>query len=479
MNYLAAIIIPAYIALMVLIMVIVGRKSSNSLKDYALAGGGLPWFVTAGTIVASLIGGGTMIGYVGSYYTVGMEWVWMGLGLASAILFIALVTGSRIKNLNLTSVAEIFAVRYGKNARLIACLLIMIGDFAVFCGMISSLARILSGYVGLSYNVAMILSVVVFVISTSLGGFKGMAYTDVIQSILIVVGVAVVGIMAFVKAGGFSGLSTLPENYTNPFATNIPAMTMIGNVLALAGMNFVSQSAIIQKVNATRSPGDAKRALVVVAICQTLVVSLLISSMGLSARVIFGGNIEVADDVIVKLLGIMPQGIAALYASAIAAAILTTANAMLMSSGLCFANDILGTFKPDLSEKKRVMMTRIFVVFAAVLGYVLVQYSPDIITWMILAYTIQNAMIIPMYAGLLSKRVSARAGTISLAFSGVSILIWELVGRPMGIHSLFVGLAAGLLSILIAGVIDKTPLTAEQYAMVDAFRKNKSFTSTQ
>lgn len=249
MNYLAAIIIPAYIALMVLIMVIVGRKSSNSLKDYALAGGGLPWFVTAGTIVASLIGGGTMIGYVGSYYTVGMEWVWMGLGLASAILFIALVTGSRIKNLNLTSVAEIFAVRYGKNARLIACLLIMIGDFAVFCGMISSLARILSGYVGLSYNVAMILSVVVFVISTSLGGFKGMAYTDVIQSILIVVGVAVVGIMAFVKAGGFSGLSTLPENYTNPFATNIPAMTMIGNVLALAGMNFVSQSAIIQKVN--------------------------------------------------------------------------------------------------------------------------------------------------------------------------------------------------------------------------------------
>lgn len=63
-------------------------------------------------------------------------------------------------------------------------------------------------------------------------------------------------------------------------------MTMIGNVLALAGMNFVSQSAIIQKVNATRSPGDAKRALVVVAICQTLVVSLLISSMGLSARVI-------------------------------------------------------------------------------------------------------------------------------------------------------------------------------------------------
>ena len=115
MNRLAAIIIPSYIVLMVIIMIVIGRKSKSTMKEYALGGGGLPWYVTAGTIVASLVGGGTMIGYVGSYYAFGMEWVWMGVGLSLAILFIAFVTGPRIKNLDLTSVAEIFALRYGSN----------------------------------------------------------------------------------------------------------------------------------------------------------------------------------------------------------------------------------------------------------------------------------------------------------------------------------------------------------------------------
>ena len=475
MNRLAAIIIPSYIVLMVIIMIVIGRKSKSTMKEYALGGGGLPWYVTAGTIVASLVGGGTMIGYVGSYYAFGMEWVWMGVGLSLAILFIAFVTGPRIKNLDLTSVAEIFALRYGKNARIIASLLLMIGDFAVFCGMISSLAKLLSGYVGLSAQTAMIASVLVFVISTCMGGFKGMAYTDVIQSILIFCGVVIVGIAAFVRAGGIAGLSALPEQYTNPFVQNIPAWTMVGNAVALVGMQFVSQSVIVQKVNATRSSGDAKKALIVVAICIAIVICGMIGSMGISARVIFGDNIAVADDVIVQLLGIMPSLLAAIYAAAIAAAVLTTANAMLMSSGLSFTNDVLGVIKPGLKEKTKVNITRVYVCVAAVLGYFLVQFAPSVITWILLAYTIQNALIIPMYAGLLSKKISTRTGTVSLALSGVGILIWELAGRPFGLHPLFVGLAAALLAIIVGVAVDKSGATPEQSAMVDAFRENRAY----
>ena len=475
MNRLAAVIIPSYIILMVIIMMIVGRKSKSTMKEYALGGGGLPWFVTAGTIVASLVGGGNMIGYVGSYYQYGMQWVWLGFGLSVAILFIAFVTGPSIKNLELTSVAEIFVLRYGKNARIIASLLLMIGDFAVFCGMISSLAKLLSGYVGLSVQTAMIRSVLIFALSTCMGGFKGMAYTDVIQSILIFCGVVIVGVTAFVKAGGFVGISSLPVKYTNPFAQNIPLWTMVGNVVALMGMQFVSQSVIVQKVNATRSSQDAKKALIVVAICIAIVICGMVGSMGVSARVIFGESIEVADDVIVKLLGIMPSLLAAIYAAAIAAAVLTTANAMLMSSGLSFTNDVLGVIKPGLKEKTKVNITRVYVCIAAVLGYILVQFTPSVITWILLAYTIQNALIIPMYAGLLSKKISTKTGTVSLALSGLGILGWELAGRPFGLHSLFVGLAAALIAIIVGVAVDKNGATPEQCAMVEAFRENRAY----
>ena len=49
----------------------------------------------------------------------------------------------------------------------------MVGEFAVFCAMISSFAAILSTYVGLSRSLALIISVVIFLVSVNLGGFKG------------------------------------------------------------------------------------------------------------------------------------------------------------------------------------------------------------------------------------------------------------------------------------------------------------------
>ncbi len=475
MNRLAAFIIPAYLVIIVLLMIYFGRNTKGNLKDYALGGRQLPWFVTSGSMLASLIGGGTLVGYVGSYYQLGLEWAWMGLGCGLALLFIAFKIAPRIKNLELTSVPEIIGVRYGEKARLMASLLIMIGDFAVFCGMISSFATVISGYVGINYQVAMIIGIVLFILATFMGGFKGIAYTDLIQSILIIVGVVTVGILSFKYAGGFEGISSLGPKYTNPFTPNVPGFVMLGNVIALVGMNFVSQSTVIQKVNATRSAKDAKKAVVTFALLTTLAICVFIGVMGLSSRVIFGDSIENPDDVIIHLLGRMPALLAAIYAAAIVAAITTTANAMLMSSGLTFANDIVTAIKPDISGKKQVLATRCYVFAAAIVGYILVQFVPSVITWIVLAYTIQNALILPMYAGLLSKKIGPKTGFISMLLSGAAILIWEISGRPMGIHPLFIGLAISALVLLIGTAVSKEELTDTQSRIVDAFRAGDVF----
>lgn len=475
MNYLAAIIIPLYLLLTVGLMAFIGRGTKGNLKDYTLGGKALPWYVTSGSMIASLIGGGTLMGYVGYYYQFGIEWGWMGVGCGLTLLFMGLKIAPRIKKLNLNSVAEIFAMRYDSKTRIVASILIMIGDFAVFCAMISSFATLLSGYVGLSHTAAMVLAIVVFILSTFLGGFKGIAYTDLIQSILILVGVVAVGVFAFFKAGAVEGFATLPEGMLNPFSGNIPGFTMVGNVIALVGMFFVSQSTVIQKVNASRSPKDAKKAMIMFAVSTGFAMLVFIGSMGLSSRVIFGDGITNSDDVIVHLLGAVPPLLGAIYAAAIVAAVLTTANAMLMSSGLCFANDIIGIMKPNMPEKKKVLVTRTYIVLASVVGYILVEYIPSIITWIMLAYTIQNAMILPMYAGLMSKRISSRTGFLSLLISGIAILIWELTGEPMGIHPIFVGLAASIVVLIVSAAFDKAPLSARQSALVYAYTNNVDF----
>ena len=64
------------------LMAFIGRGTKGNLKDYTLGGKALPWYVTSGSMIASLIGGGTLMGYVGYYYQFGIEWLDGGSGCA-------------------------------------------------------------------------------------------------------------------------------------------------------------------------------------------------------------------------------------------------------------------------------------------------------------------------------------------------------------------------------------------------------------
>lgn len=66
MNSLGAIVIPLYLFCIVGVAIYSGR-GAKTFKDYALASGKMPWYVLSATILASLIGGGVMMGYVGSF----------------------------------------------------------------------------------------------------------------------------------------------------------------------------------------------------------------------------------------------------------------------------------------------------------------------------------------------------------------------------------------------------------------------------
>ncbi len=469
MNKLAVIVIPAYLIAILLAMILVGRKS-KSYKDYALAGAALPWWVSAASIIAAIVGGATLVGYVGTYYQFGFQWGWMGIALLAGMLFMGMFAASRVRRLGKYTVSDILSSRYGASARTIAAFIIVVGDFATFCAMISSFHLVLTSYIGLNTEMSLILTVLVFMIATLFGGFKGLAWTDVVQTILILGGVVVTAIFAFNAAGGAKGMATLGQDMLSPFAENKPWLIMAGTVLSATLMLTVSQSLVIQKLNACKSPRQAKAAVLVDAIIITLLIIFGVGTMGVAAKVIFGGDLQ-SDTVLTTLLNYMPQGIAALYAAAIVAAVLTSANAMLMSSGMSFTLDIVkASSKKEMDDKSLLRTNRIFIVCACILGYLLVKLQPSVIKWIMLMYTVQSCLFIPMYSGLLFKKASSLGAILSLVLSGLAVAVWEILGSPFNIHSVFIALIMGALGMVIGSALDKHKSTDEQLAIVDTFK---------
>ncbi len=467
MNTVAMIVIPLYLVAIILSVILIGRKN-KSYKDFSVGGGSLPWYVTAGSMVAATIGGGTLIGYAGSYYSFGAQWVWMAVITLVAQVILAKFLATRFKNFNIPSIADIIAVRYDKRARCVTAIILLVGEFAVFCAMVSSFAGILSSYIGLSRGFSLIITVVIFLVTVNMGGFKGIAYTDFIQTFLIIGGILIVTGITFARAGGFAGIASLGSDMLNPFHANIPWQTMLGNLVSIGLLCFVNQCTTIQKIAASKSPKDAQKAVMASSIASSIAVGGFLLIMGLGAKILHP-DMANPDDVVMKLLNDMPVFISTLYAAAIVAAILTTANAMLISSSLSL-NALLKAAKPEISDAKQLVSSKIYIVLAGVLAYVFVQFIPGIITWIMLAYTIQASLFIPLYAGLIWKRPTATAGFISLLFSGLVVGIWEVLGCPMGIHTIFVAVLTGILALVIVTLLDKKPVTSAQLRVVEAFR---------
>ena len=99
MNTISIAVILGYLALIIGTILFNGRKSKKTFKDYALAGGKLPWFVICGTIVASTIGGGSLMGFVGSFYEYGAMYFWMCIGSFASYLILIFFLSGRINRL--------------------------------------------------------------------------------------------------------------------------------------------------------------------------------------------------------------------------------------------------------------------------------------------------------------------------------------------------------------------------------------------
>ena len=197
MNTISVVVILGYLALIIGTILYNGRKSKKTFKDYALAGGKLPWFVICGTIVASTIGGGSSMGFVGSFYQYGAMYFWMCIASLASYLILIFFLSERINRLKVYTIADIFEMRYGKGAQLVAGFINMFVGIAVGFGMLSSFASVLSGYLGVEPNLARIIGGLLFAVTVTMGGLAGAGITGAIQA-----GVVIGGALA-ISAGAF------------------------------------------------------------------------------------------------------------------------------------------------------------------------------------------------------------------------------------------------------------------------------------
>ena len=200
--------IAVYLIMMVVVGVICAKKTDN-VGDFYLGGRKLGPFVTAMSAEASDMSGWLLMGLPGVAYATGIaDAAWTGIGLAIGTYLNWLIVSKRIRKYshvcNSITIPDFFSNRFRDSKKILTLIsaLIIIVFFIPYTGSgFSACGKLFNSLFGADYHIAMIISAVVIIAYTTIGGFLAASTTDFIQSIIMSVALIIVVVFGISSVG--------------------------------------------------------------------------------------------------------------------------------------------------------------------------------------------------------------------------------------------------------------------------------------
>lgn len=494
----ANIVISIVMVVYLIAVVAIGFRFSGKNKttgDFYLGGRKLGPLVTAMSAEASDMSSWLLMGLPGVAYLTGVaDAAWTAIGLAIGTYVNWLIVAKRIRRYshkagNAITLPDFFSNRYRDNSRILMCisaLIIIIFFIPYTASGFSACGKLFASLFGVDYLPAMIVSAIVIVVYTTLGGFLAASTTDFIQSIVMTIAIVVVLGFGVSVSGGvdniISNAQALPGylSFTNIFDLETNSSVSYGFITIVStmawGLGYFGMPHILLRFMAIEDDKKLKlsRRVASVWVVISLTVAILIGIVGLTMSKI--GEIDTlttsaeAETVLVKIAqlisshGVLAAIVAGVILAGILAATMSTADSQLLAASSSVSQNLLnGVFKLNVSQKAAMVIARICVVAISVIG-VLIASDPNSSVFGIVSFAWAGfgATFGPVVLFALFWRRSNRWGALAGMISGgVMVFVWKYLVRPMGgvwnIYELLPAFIVACIFIVVVSLLTPAP----------------------
>ena len=366
----------AYVLCIIGIATWVSREKAGHNKtteDYFLAGKSLPWWAIGASLIAANISAEQIIGMSGSGFVVGLgiatyEWV----AAATLIIVGKYFLPIYIKR-GIYTMPQFLEQRYDHRVRIILAVF-WLGVY-VFVNLtavlwLGSLAINTIAGVDIMYG---LLFLGAFAATYSIyGGLKAVAFTDIIQVVLLIFGGLFLSYVTLDKIGGGQGFVTgfaelaarVPEKFDlvlspeNPHYASLPGISMlIGGIWIMSLSYWGFNQYIIQRALAAKSLAEAQKGMIFAAYLK-IIMPVIVVLPGIAA-VVLAPDLSAPDQAYPELMKLMPVGIMGLVFAALVAAIVSSLGSMTNSIATIFTMDIYSHYKKEKSQSHYVFVGRL------------------------------------------------------------------------------------------------------------------------
>jgi SSS family solute:Na+ symporter len=473
-NIIDYVIIILYFAALLGVGYISMRRAKTS-DDYLVAGRMLPMPMFICAMAATVIGGGATLGGSGLAYSAGLGAVWLNGMYFISIFLLAFLLGTKLSNMRILSTSEGIGVFYGPYAKLLGAVINVIYLIMLAVLQIVGMGSILSTLLGWSPNVGMVVGGCIILGYILLGGMWAVAMTDVLQFTVMTVGIIILGpVFALSNVGGFDELvARVPAEYFD--LGDIGFQRIIAYVFLLVP-GFLAGQDFWQKAFTAKNKSVATKG--------TLIASLYIAIFG-AAVILFGmclyavnPNLEDTNQVFaMAAITFIPSGLKGLVLAAALAAIMSTANGGILGCSTVFYNDILKA-RLRIPANKAIVANRVLCVIITAVAILFSTYLRSVLVALDVAYAyIAGCLFVPLVFAFILKKVSARAGLLSLIASFVTVTVFFVVDGITALSPIIYGI---LVSAAVFFIVNATDSKKRAYTFdknggvyVDGVAKNQ------
>jgi len=446
---LGLIIVAVYFLAMIAIGVVSRRKAKGTNGFFVMERKGSPLFIT-GSLLATIIGGSATVGMAGLGFKQGLTGAWWLLVGSVGLLVLGLFLADKVRKFGLYTLPELVGKQYDSRIALAASVLIVISWLGVIAGQIVASGKILS-VLGIGDPALwMVVVTAVFVAYTMLGGQHAVISTDVWQAGIIFAGIFGGLALVLSRLGGLSGLRVYlsPESFAFPLSPNFGGKEL-ASYLLLVGLTYVVGPDMYSRLFCAR---DIKTARLSVFLTALLIIpfAFAITLIGMGASALFPQiSPEQAFPTIIN--GVLPPFLGGLVLAALLAAVMSSADTCLLTVSTILTVDIVGRFKPSLSQKEIISLSRWGIVVVGLCSLLLALTLKGVINALLFAYTVYTCgLILPVIAGFYKKRLKVTPlGALVAIIGGGSV---ALISKLFNIEYLDLGglLISGLLLFIVS-----------------------------
>ena len=453
-------------------------RSSNFVKDYFIGGRSLGGFVLAMTTVATYSSVSTFVGGPGVAWQIGYGWLYMAIVQMVVIFLVMGVFGKKIsliaREIDAVTVIDIIRARYKSDALANMAAIFIVAFFcATMVAQFVGAAKLFEAVTGYSYMTGLTMFGIIVVIYTTIGGFKGVAITDAICAIAMMIGMGILFYCLLDKAGGYSAIMA-------HFRANDPAMLEPLSRGKMPVSLYISQWLLVgvctlalpQSVVRSISYKDTKalRNAIIIGTIVIGVVTIIATWVGVLCKGVltnpdlatYGNSVDnIMPRTIISVMSPFWAGVVII--GPIAATISTVSSLLLTSSSSIIKDVYMRHLEKSGKSLSNDGVKRLSMIFTILLGFgiYLISIAPPSVIWKINMFAfggLETAFFWVMIFGLFWHKANS-TGAICAMFGGVAAycITMALGFKVFSLHQITIGITTSLVFFFIGNAMGKMP----------------------